>query len=140
MEIATLQQIISQESRAGSGGSSSPANTFISESNQGSTNHPLTIPVITAESARDNTPNGDWTTSPPTYTRLNSKANTQSIVHYLLAGQMDDGKDVGRPPELQFHHKFGGIDCNSVLVSTKDKYFVNPEFGSLLGTTFPISK
>lgn len=116
MEIATLQQIISQESRAGSGASDSPANTFISESNQGSTNNPLTIPVITAESTRANTPVNGWgDNSFSTY--LTYSNDVDLIVHYLLGGQVTAGYDQGRPPEIQFHNKHGGIDCNNVLVA-----------------------
>jgi hypothetical protein len=120
MELATLQQIISQETRAGSGASDSPANTFISESNQGSTNHPLTIPVITAESSRANTPTGGYSNAHGLHVYMNSKTATQPIVHFLLAGEMNPTQDVGRPPEIQFHHKFGGIDCNSLITANNN--------------------
>jgi hypothetical protein len=130
MEIATLQQIISQESRAGSGASDSPANTFISESNQGATNNPLTIPVITGENVRGNTPIGPWT-SDNFYVYMNSINDAGRIVHFLLGGQMNSFPDhQGRPPEIQFHNRRGGIDCNTVVVPNNNVSY-GPFYASL---------
>jgi len=123
MEIATLQQIISQEGRASGGAGNSPANTFISESNQ-SGNNPLTIPVITAESSRGCSPGNNWTSQHNAYCRMNSKAQVNPFVHFLLKGRMDDNENLGRAPELMFHHRYGGTDCNSVLVANFNQSYL----------------
>ena len=123
MEIATLQQIISQEGRASGGAGSSPANTFISESNQ-SGNNPLTIPVITAESSRGCSPGNGWTSQHNAYCLLNSKDRVNPFVHFLLKGRMDDNENLGRAPELMFHHHYGGTDCNSVLVTNFNQSYL----------------
>lgn len=117
MEIATLQQIISQEGRAAGGVGNSPANTFISEGPQ-TGNNPLTIPVITAESSRGSSLANTWTTQHGVYVNLNSKNSMNPMVHFLLKGRMDNNENVGRAPELMFHHRYGGTDCNSVLVTS----------------------
>ena len=87
MEIANLQQIISQESRVGSGGGGI-SDTYVSSS----TTAPVVYPTLVAFNERANSawgPNCDATT--PTYnnqlnTRIHSDAYASPFLYHLLMG------------------------------------------------------
>tara|TARA_B110000208_G_scaffold190748_1_gene255480 strand:- start:2207 stop:3082 length:876 start_codon:yes stop_codon:yes gene_type:complete len=86
MEIANLQQIISQEKRAG-GSTGGIADQYTTAS----TTAPVVYPTLVAFNERSNSPHGpNFSATTPVgtgiYTRINNAGNASPIVYHLLMG------------------------------------------------------